>query len=633
MVRPSELAVARRAALSKLAASRQGARPSQLTAVLVGLDPDNDSRVIVSFDGSEVSVLSGPHKLVPGSLVAVEVDSANAPVRVAGPVTVRPVGLAEDADPPEPVTPMPALAPRELTEVEAQAIADSAAGLADAQDRLADAENLLDALDAADGPEGVAAALTDYLSVPLDQITVVDNRGADGQVVANLYDAIIVDGLLTAEKVITEELLADGAVTARTLNVVPAEGSGGVEILPPGLRIIPEDVEAGTSVSLRVDEPSVLQFARDGVATFSVTPEGELTAQSVAANESLEYRGVELEDRLTEPTRGVLRRTRLTSSLLSDGAWCLLSEIKFLPVPGRAYSATIQYAAQSSTLDDIGGQVAAQFAGDGMTFRQSWSIPRWNVNPARPVAGTVTFDFNADEPILDADGMATLKVFGRSVVPGRQVRFYGYGTSSIDGTTGCGVTLRDDGLAAPVDLQAGNEPPLIGSGGTTPPPSGGGSSKSRRSTPVYSNAFRTFPVSGVRHVRADKSVVQGYTSGVHSTGHWYFPSVTGTLSGASDMSGSLTITNEHTYHANGMTIGLWAHNYASPTSSFGTASKIGDYHVGRAKAITISLPAGVLDGLKAGTIRGFGLSHGTSTSREFYGYFSKSATLRLNYTK
>lgn len=137
MVRPNELSFARRGAIQKLAARHQGSRPGQLTAIFVGLDPDDDHRAVVSFSGNEISVLSGPHKLVPGALVAVEVDSANAPVRVLGPVTSRPEGLDEAVPAPEPVTPMPVLAP---FSAEDQARLDNAVvELAAAQDAIADA--------------------------------------------------------------------------------------------------------------------------------------------------------------------------------------------------------------------------------------------------------------------------------------------------------------------------------------------------------------------------------------------------------------------------------------------------------------------------------------------------------------
>lgn len=151
MVRPNELSFARRGANQKLAARRQGARPSQLTATFIGLDPDDNHRGIVSFSGNEVSVLSGPHKLVPGSLVAVEVDSANAPIRIIGPVTTRPEGLDEAAEAPAPVIPMASLAP--LTAEQEELIQGSAERIEqvaeDTNEALSDLTNALAGLDAA----------------------------------------------------------------------------------------------------------------------------------------------------------------------------------------------------------------------------------------------------------------------------------------------------------------------------------------------------------------------------------------------------------------------------------------------------------------------------------------------------
>ena len=145
MIRHNELSFARRGALEKLASRRLGSRPGHLTGLLVGADPEDDRRVIVSFDGSEVPVLAGPHKLVPGTIVAVEVDAANAPIRVLGPVTVRPEGLDEDLPTPEAIVPMPTLAVGEMTDEDRARLAQAAAEAAQAKADLATAEASLSA--------------------------------------------------------------------------------------------------------------------------------------------------------------------------------------------------------------------------------------------------------------------------------------------------------------------------------------------------------------------------------------------------------------------------------------------------------------------------------------------------------
>ena len=382
MVRFTELSAARRGARRKLAAANQGATRTSILATVIGIDPEDGSRLLVSVDPADpdLSVLAGPTKVVPGALVHVEVDSAGRPIRVLGPASTRPEGLDEDAPAPAPVTPMEPLAPRELSEAEAQAIRETADGLAEAQQGLADAAGLLDAIGASDGPEGVAEALTDYLAIPLDQITVVDNRGADEQVIAHLYDSIIVEGLLTASEIITGGMLADGAVTARTLNVVPEEGTGGMELQPPGFRIIPSDAEAGTAVSMRTDEESWIAFAQGGEQTFSVTPDGHLTAQQVSANAELLYRGEDLGALLEASAKGIIAGGGMTMDASVGTSDARLMMVSFQsPLTDRAVVIRARVPVTRNAAGDrsyytvrwaAGSSVAANNTIRGQSYRQ-----------------------------------------------------------------------------------------------------------------------------------------------------------------------------------------------------------------------------------------------------------------------
>ena len=627
MVRSNELSFARRGALQKLAASRQGARPSVLTGLLVGLDPDDDSRVVVSFDGSDVSVLAGPQKLVPGTVVAVEVDSSNAPVRVTGPVTTRPEGLDEDVPAPAPVVPMPDLAPAEFSPEDQARVDQAVADIGQAQADLAHAlpiVDLLEDLGAGNGEVALAEGLAQYISLPLDQITIVDNRGADGQVIANLYDAIIVDGLLLAQEVITGSMLATGAVTANALNVVhvdPATGYG-FRLDPEGMTILDQDGNA--AIVLRSDMTNYFSVVKDGVAQASISPDGEIVGQSVSANENLLYRGLELEDRLVEPARGIIKQTRNGNSVtVGTSSSRLLAATFRTPATDRMVTVTVKgtpaegaprllYQLRQSTGDSVGPNNSLQTLWYG---------------PAYPTGTTNSFEWSFTRSVAEwgwpYDATITVGLFVRSLDTGKSTLF---AISSYDQA----MIVRDDGPAVVTETHTPWAPASGGGDG-----SGSEVQPGKRDYTAKWNAssHRTFPTTGLRHVRADKSLVQGYIAGVHSTGHWYFPSATSTLTGATDLTGTLTIRNEYTGSSSGMTIGLWAHNYATPQTSFGTASKIADIHVARGQTKTITLPASVLNGLKAGTIKGFGLSHGGTTNIGWYGYYSPSATLTINYKK
>lgn len=637
MVRPNELSFARRGALSKLADRARGARPGHLVGRLVGLDSEDDHRAIVAFGDAEVSVLSGPHKLVPGALVAVEVDSTNAPTRITGPVTTRPEGLDEDIPAPDAVVPMPELGPRELTEAEAQAIQDTADGLDATQGRVDAAEGLLNAIGASDGPDGVADAISDYLSIPLDQITVVDNRGADGNVIANLYDAIIVDGLLTASGVITEDLIATGAIESRHLNVVPEEGTGGVEILPPGIRIIPADAEAGTAISFRSDEDSWITFAKGGETTFSVGPEGDAVAESVEARQSLIYRGNELADLLNPDhlPRGIIQRFVSPNQRGYYYKETGIGYFSFLATPGRMYRVSVR--GRLRITEGTAAYIRAKVRHTG-SIGAGWP---GNLSVNDPELGAALVPINAitsyrtvnaefywtyPNPDLGAEKPTRILFTIDALTASAGVQM-GSGTEFV---------IEDVGLIPEGDFNwhmggsDGGIPPGSEPTPPTPPPA-----KRNRTTPWTATSHRTYSYTSLSHVRAGQSLVQGAIEGTRSRGHWIFndTNIRSTLNGADLTSGTLTIRNQHSYAASGMTAVLRYHNYSTAPSTFGTSTAWTTVHVARGGSATVPLSSTILNGLKSGTIRGFSLDAGSSTATSHYGYFSPSATVTINYRK
>ena len=624
MVRFTELSAARRGARRKLAAANQGATRTSILATVVDIDPEDTSRLLVSVDPADpdLSVLAGPTKVVPGALVHVEVDSAGRPIRVLGPASTRPDGLDEGVPAPAPIVPMEGLAPRELSEAEAQAIRETADGLAQAQQDLADAAGLLAAIGASDGPEGVAEALTDYLAIPLDQITVVDNRGADEQVIAHLYDSIIVEGLLTASEIITGGMLADGAVTARTLNVVPEEGTGGMELQPPGFRIIPSDAEAGTAVSMRTDEESWIAFAQGGEQTFSVTPDGHLTAQQVSANAELLYRGEEFSDILESFPRGVVAGTELAVTATVSTSTARLMTVSFTSPPTRrAYRVRARVAVAVAARTRLyytvkwatGATVAANNTDRGNSYR-------------------IHDGFSAREEILEfvipdsvfawgGNNQITLGLFLRTLVdPGPvTVQSAAYGTS---------MTIEDIGPAYTVESST----PYV-------PSTGGGGSTGSDTAPTKSKQTRTFsPTWSQSYTGSGNQYNVGGSGRLY---HGQYLPANGVLrsmvgfdraaimsfcSGAEMVSARIYIRNVHSWSNSGVRGRFGYRNNASKPATWGTGDMtlIGEADFTKGQGRWIGLNAsGVLAALKSGGFGAFALNPAT-TAADRYGYWTSS---------
>lgn len=131
------------------------------------------------------------------------------------------------------------------------------------------------------------------MTLPLDQLTAPGGT-LDPDALAALWDQVVVGGFLVAtEAIIGPAALIDGAVTARTLNVVTDEPDGsGLRILPTGLIILgPGGSEA---VRLSVDGPTTLGVVRGDEYLAQLDDDGNLSVQA-AAVASLNYKGDDLD--------------------------------------------------------------------------------------------------------------------------------------------------------------------------------------------------------------------------------------------------------------------------------------------------------------------------------------------------
>lgn len=170
-----------------------------------------------------------------------------------------------------------------LSDEQRAAIEKARQEIEQAQQDLLAASDLLEAIGAADGPDGVAQAIAAYLTVGLDQLAAGEDP-VDPAVLDILYQDIIVSRLLVAEKIITAELLADGAVTARTLNVVhtdPTTGYG-IQIVPEGITLL--GPEGNPIASIRADgSVAIAVLDDDSNVAGGIDQEGNVVGASVSS--------------------------------------------------------------------------------------------------------------------------------------------------------------------------------------------------------------------------------------------------------------------------------------------------------------------------------------------------------------
>lgn len=693
MVRPNELGFARKGALEKLAARNGGAKAWHITGRVVELDPDDSRRVIIDFDGARISVSSGPWKLVPGALALVAVDTAGRPVRVEGPLTDRPVELDPGLPGPAPIIPMEGLAPRELTAEEAASIQETVAGLEGAkaeldaagetlgnlstaleatkgqisavdakatgaasradytysqldavrqetnsavqglsegvQGSLAEVAGAITSIGAGNGPAGVAAALKDYLSVPLHALTVEDNRAPSGAVKAALYDVVVTEQLLATKGVITSQLLADGAVTARTLNVVPKEATGGVEILPEGIRVIPAG-EDGAAISLRANEENWLYFVEDGAATFSVSPGGELVAQGVSANDSLTYRGVELADVINELPRGVIAASRLAESVTVGTS------------PARLLACTFQTPPDDRMIR-IGVSVGL-FQGAARTFyelRQSAgsTVTSTNARVAQYYWPKKVGDYHNSVKFEDVYSMSelgwpkdttiTLGCFMRSLDSGQ--------SQEVAAGFGARLIIEDAGPAVEVEAQEAYVPTPAAPAPTPKPPAK--QNYKKRFDAMWGRSYKGNNTVYIWAPNTNKYAFHGQYNAANGVLRSYVgfdrSAIMAFCSGAEVVSARVYVRNTHTYSSAGLTARIGAHGKTGPAGSWGgdvTIDSGAKFTKGQGRWISFNA---VRNGLKSGAICGVSFFPGPDqTSRMRYGHFSiADCTLEITVRK
>lgn len=467
--------------------------------------------------------------------------------------------------------------------------------------------------------------LRDEVIASLSLGKLVAGSGTINEVVAQkIWSEAVLTNFLEAERIVSDEALIDGAVTSRTLNVVPEEGTGGVEILPPGISIIPSGEQAGTAISLRIDEPNWIAFAQDGETLFSVSPEGHLVSQEIYADKELYYKAEKLSDILDARPRGVLAFTKMTQpAIVGTVASRLVMSTIETPVTPRAVKLIFGFHRQSAERMQI-------------TFRQSVGTTVSNANSIQ------NYWYIAKTAAATADYVEIAHIIPDTVAAwgaGNTVTFGFFAQSMVSGNTitfdpNHGVTMLVEDIGPAVEV-TDSVPYVPSTGGGTGQGSDAGTTKKTYTKAWNSTGHRTYSYTGLSSTRASQSLVQGYMAGANSRGHWLFndADIRSNLAGATLVSGTLTIRNQHSYSGSGMTAVVRSHGYSSAPSTFGSSNPWTSVHVPKGGSVSLPLTASLLSALASGSVRGFSLDHGGGTSTEYYGYFSPTATLSLTYKK
>ena len=478
-------------------------------------------------------------------------------------------------------------------------------------------------------------------------------RGASGSplesaAVSQLWAQVVRARFLTAtDKIITRDVIADGAVTARTMNVVSRDRVSGsmLSILPDGFRLYSRhDLDTGgnpiglPTLSFTTSESMVFAVldANDNKVA-GIDAKGNSTAVTMAAERSIQYRGRELTDYLYRLPQGVLARGHMAGGAFTAAAdvatgTCLLR----WEVPSwytGAHRPRTMLVTGGVTVNNNGGPAreiriqvhknASTDANTGNSYlsRQFFTVP----------AGAGYHELNFAIPF---DSVAH---FGLDVVPGRTLSLLASVTpmgSSADIMVHAGNTwlmLEDKGPQVP---SVGTGPPTSPSTGSAPP--------TEHTVDFKATGFAIYRNSGSA-TTSGNAPVQGYTPYAPSMGvkgtHIFFndAAIRAALNGATVASVELYLYAEHWHAGTGGVATLWTHPYSSSPGTIGSMSAVqnGSHEFARGHGRWLPMPT---DGWGSGTRRGVGLypPNGT-TSTLHYGVMSWGAeqrpVLRFRYYK
>lgn len=429
--------------------------------------------------------------------------------------------------------------------------------------------------------------------------------------------------IATIGRIITEDLIAVGAVTAPALNVVhvdPTTGFG-FRLDPEGLTIL--DQEGNPAIVLRSDMENYLSIVKDGLTVASISPDGEITGQTVSANQSLRYRGAELDDLIQSPQLGLVSQIgAINQNAPMHPSMRGVMTVNFTNRTSMDRVVKVTAKLQVRNRND---NMRVAFYGEASTTNED----------IRATLGSTVRSF--DDYGTTANGQNNIEhVQFFKNAPGQTWSVL-VGARSNNTTTEQIVFQSDNTRMWAEDLGPWREPMFdIQTPDLRGDSTDGTGSKKPYTRTWDSTGHRTYSHTGLVSTRAGQSLVQGPMAGANSRGHWIFPDATirSALAGNIPTSGTLTIRNQGTGSSSGVTAVLRTHAYSSAPATFGTSTPWRTIHVPPGGTVEVPITAAIAAGLANGDVRGFSLDAGSgATSSAYYGYFSPQATLKLNYTK
>src|SRR5690625_2466605 len=348
--RPSMLDSARRASRAQVARRAQRlSAPSGRTVVgvLVEYEEGPEPRAEVEVVGSTLWLGATPGGYIAGGGVHVQVDDQGRPFWVVGPTGTPVPDSLVPTTPGEGAVPIVVQPDLSIDPEARQRNEQIGQDLEDARQALTDVQGLLAAIGAADGPEGVAQAVSEFLDIEVDP--------------DDVWSVVVARFLVATEKIITSDVIADGAVTARTLNVVSElAGGASLSITDDGIRMWRAGNDPATG------QPNVALTTTDGFRIQTDTGDGLLwidpatgdlhTAGAVTTGGTITGATINIPGALyASPATGVSVGGAV--QIYTRGTYTSTAEFGFftdpVPVaPGRAYRALYRLERSTNTGDD-----------------------------------------------------------------------------------------------------------------------------------------------------------------------------------------------------------------------------------------------------------------------------------------
>ena len=473
------------------------------------------------------------------------------------------------------------------------------------------------------GTGNLQTAVIQKLTAQLARLIEVDaDKIVTGTIKGAVLDFnVIWGGVANLGRIITKELIANGAVTAEKLNVTYTDSKSGYgfSLQPEGLTITNQD--GAPVIVLRADmKNSFGVMDADGKYLASIDQEGNITGVTVSVDNELYYQGTELTDVLSQHPRGIIAMARANASAMpGTSAGRVLATTFRTPAQHRmvriSFTARITSAQPKRAIYHL-RQATGTSVKSTNSSKQTWYSATTH-NTHITFTGVYSTDTDLGWPV---DSTITVGVFAASQVSGESIQYHVAGPPEM--------VIEDVGPV--VDVQS-HTPYVPSSGGGT---GGGSETQPGKRDYTYTRAASwqqsyyldtnvKYPLmSGGVNVGGKRSY-QGYylSANKYLKSQIGFPSMTSTLSGATIKRVRLRLKNGYAGSSAGVTAVIGLHGNASAPDKWGhLAGDIVRIHHTPGSTRTVDIPKSYWAGIKSGTYKGVSL-YIASTSISYYGWW------------